>query len=131
MQTIKFIAPMIVTLTAACAAGGVVQMTETDNGRTNLVNTGSEIEITLEGNPTTGYSWDMASFSTNSLQQIGTVQYRQTEQPDKRPRVGVGGQFMFKFKAVKQGQSDIKLIYRRSWETTACDKVYSVVLEIR
>lgn len=122
---------MLVLAITFCVSADTIQLTEADAGRTNSVNIGNEIKIVLEGNPTTGYSWEMASYSTNNLQQIGEVQYRPTDQPDERPRVGVGGQFVFKFKAVKQGQSDIKLIYRRSWETTAYDKVYSVVFDVK
>jgi len=115
--------------TSVCA--GPIQLTAADNGRTNSVNTGSEIEIVLEGNPTTGYSWDVASFNTNRLQQIGAVKYLQSEQSDGKHRVGVGGKFVFQFKAVGSGQGLIKLIYRRPWETTSSDKIYSVMIEIK
>jgi len=114
-----------------CACADPIQLTEADNGRTNSVNAGGEIKIVLEGNPTTGYSWDVASFSTNKLQQIGAVEYLQSEQSDGKHRVGAGGKFVFRFKAVGSGQGFIKLIYRRPWETTASDKVYSVVLDVK
>lgn len=39
------------------AIGDSLQLTETDNGITNSVKSGTEIVITLEGNPTTGYEW--------------------------------------------------------------------------
>lgn len=122
---------IILAMTACHYSAHGIQLAEADNGRTNSVKSGTEIVITLEGNPTTGYSWDVASFSTNRLQKIGAAQYRQTEQHDSRPRVGVGGRFLFKFKAIESGRADLKLVYRRSWETTAYDKVYSVVLDIK
>ena len=130
---IRFFCIMIIisAMTAwHCFADGI-QLTEADNGKTNAVKSGTEIVITLEGNPTTGYEWGALSFSTNKLQKIGEARYRQTEQLDKRPRVGVGGHFVFKFKAIESGQAGLKLIYRRSWETTACDKVYSVVIDVK
>jgi len=114
-----------------CVFSGPIHLTEADNGRTNSVNAGSEIKIVLEGNPTTGYSWDVASFSTNCLQQIGAMAYLQSEQPGGKHRVGVGGKFMFRFKAVGSGQGQIQLIYRRPWETTSSDKIYSVIFEIK
>lgn len=126
------IIPLILTLAmAAYGSDGCIRLTEADNGRTNSVSVGSEMEIVLKGNPTTGYSWDVISFNTNVLQQIGTVEYRQSEEFGGKHRVGVGGKFMFRFKAVNFGQGQIKLIYRRPWETTASDKIYSVVFEIR
>lgn len=125
--------PFIILALAAvsCARGDCLLLQESDNGKTNSIISGTEIEIKLKGNPTTGYSWETVSFTTNSLQQIGAGQYRQTEQSAGRPRVGVGGQFVFRFKAIVSGQGQIRLIYRRPWETTACDKVYSVVFDVK
>lgn len=122
---------LIILVITSLAFGDSLRLKKTDNGKTNSINSGTEIEIVLEGNPTTGYSWDTASFTTNKLQQIGEVQYRQIEQPGRRPRVGMGGQFVFKFKALETGLGGIKLSYRRPWTTTAYDKVYSVVLDIK
>lgn len=132
MKTIRLLIPVMFALTtAAYSADRPIQLTEADNGRTNSVNTGSEIEIVLEGNPTTGYSWGVASFSTNSLQQIRTVEYLQSARSDGKHRVGVGGKFVFRFKATASGQGFIKLIYRRPWETTSSDEIYSVIFEIK
>ena len=122
---------MLILITAACRAGSPIQLTEADNGRTNSVKAGGEIKVILEGNPTTGYAWDVVSFSTNRLQQIGAVEYLPSEQSGGKHRVGVGGKFMFRFKAVEKGEGNIKMIYRRSWETTAYDKVYSVVIDVK
>lgn len=125
--------PFIILALAAVsyATGDCLLLKESDNGKTNSIASGAEIEITLEGNPTTGYEWDVVSFSTNSLQPIGAGQYRPAEQSAGRPRAGAGGQFLFKFKAVKPGESNVKMVYRRSWETISCDKVYSVILDVK
>ena len=127
------ISVMLVLAILSFAFGESLRLTEADNKRTNSITFGTEIIITLKGNPTTGYEWGVASFSTNKLQQVGGAQYRDAEQSQsgKEPRVGVGGRFVFKFKAIESGRADLKLVYRRSWETTAYDKVYSVVLDIR
>ena len=132
MKTMRLLIPvMLALIMPACVSSNPVHLTDADNGRTNSVNAGGEIKIVLEGNPTTGYSWDVASFSTNRLQQIGTADYLQSEQSDGKNRVGVGGKFVFRFKATASGQGFIKLIYRRSWETTASDKVYSFILDVK
>lgn len=131
MKITGLIAAMLTLAITVYGSSDPIRLAEVDNGRTNAVNAGSEIRIVLEGNPTTGYSWGVASFSTNKLQQVGDAQYRPAEQSDKQPRVGVGGHFVFKFKAIESGRANLELVYRRSWETTACDKVYSVVLDIR
>ena len=131
MEIKRLIVPFVLTLLMTdCVFSVPIQLTEADNGRTNSVNASGEIEIVLNGNPTTGYSWDVASFSTNRLQQIGTVEYLQSEQSDRK-RVGVGGKFVFRFKAISSGQGQIKLIYRRPWETTSSDISYFVIFEIK
>ena len=122
---------MLALLMTSRVVADPVQLTESDHGQTNSVNTGEEIEIVLKGNPTTGYAWDVASFGTNKLQQVGSVGYRQDAQSGTKLMVGVGGKFMFRFKAVQRGEGKIQMIYRRSWETTSCDKVYSVVFDIK
>lgn len=118
-------------LTAGHVTAGNIRLSEADNGRTNSVKAGEEIEIVLKGNPTTGYEWTLDSSATNRLQQVGKAEYLQDQQAGKNLMVGVGGQFVFKFKAVEQGAGNIKLVYRRSWETTDCDRVYSVVFDIK
>lgn len=128
----KLIFYLIIILSmASCSSAGPVSMTEADNGRTNLVNLGGGIEIVLKGNPTTGYTWETASFSTNQLRQVAGVKYSQSEKPDGKEMVGGGGKFIFRFKAVGSGSGEVKLVYRRSWETTAYDQVYSVVIDVK
>ncbi|MFA7160294.1 MAG: protease inhibitor I42 family protein [Kiritimatiellia bacterium] len=114
-----------------CALSGPARLTEADNASTNSVKAGEGIEIVLKGNPTTGYEWILDSSATNKLQQVGKAEYLQDQQAGKNLRVGVGGQYVFKFKAVEQGAGNIKLVYRRSWETTDCDRVYSVDFDIK
>ncbi len=115
---------------ASSVAGGNLILKEADHGKTNKVPVGTVIEITLSGNPTTGYEWGIQSFTSNCLAKLGEMEYRQDEVSGPRPRVGIGGKYRFKFKAVSPGQADIRLVYRRSWETTACDKVFSVGIDV-
>lgn len=116
---------------AECASSDPVRLTENDNGRTNSVKTGEVIEIVLKGNPTTGYEWVLEFSATDKLQQIEKAAYIQERQTGRNLMVGVGGKYVFKFKAVERGAGNIKLVYRRSWETTAHDKVYSVVIDVK
>jgi len=118
-------------LTAGHVTAGNIRLSEADNGCTNSVRAGEEIEIILKGNPTTGYEWTLDSSATNRLQQLGKAEYLQDQQAGKNLMVGVGGKYVFKFKAVEQGAGNIKLVYRRSWETSAHDKVYSVVIDVK
>jgi inhibitor of cysteine peptidase len=132
MENKTMIIPVILALLIiSCVHAGPVRLTEADNGSTNSLKAGGEIEIVLKGNPTTGYAWDLCSFASNKLEQVKPAEYRQDAQPGKNLMVGVGGKFVFRFKAVQEGEGNIRLIYRRSWETTAYDKVYSVVFDVK
>jgi len=49
------------------------------------------------------------------VEQVGEAQFKPRETGDP-PLVGAGGWESFDFKAVKQGQMTLKLVYRRPWE---------------
>ena len=74
--------------------------------------------VTLESNPSTGYSWELIEDPNSILEQVGDVEFKPVEQTDP-PMVGAGGWEIFRFKAVSTGQMTLNLVYRRSWETDA------------
>jgi len=76
------------------------------------LNVGDKLVVSLEGNPTTGYQWQMASFTPEVLDWIEGPTYL----PSSPGRIGSGGTFKFGFKALKKGRATVKLVYRRSWE---------------
>jgi inhibitor of cysteine peptidase len=93
---------------------GVVKITSADNGKTIKTTAGKKIEVSLKGNPTTGFNWQMAELKGESIKADGKGEYI----PDKTdpPRVGSGGTFVFKFIAVKSGKTTLKFEYLRPWE---------------
>lgn len=81
------------------------------SGSTVEIDTGEMFLVILEGNPTTGYTWEVDALDTTILQKIG--------EPDFTPdsdAIGSGGKFIFRFRAISVGQSPLKLIYHRPWE---------------
>jgi inhibitor of cysteine peptidase len=72
---------------------------------------GQTLEVLLKGNPTTGYSWEVASLNTSILQQLGEPEFT----PDSH-LPGSGGIFKFQFLAQAVGETVIIFIYHRSWE---------------
>lgn len=91
-----------------------VAVTSADSGKTNTVKVGQVIVVSLDGNITTGYAWDMAGIKGDSVAQEGKVEYLQKAHPEGM--VGGGGMFQAKFKAKKPGKTIVKLEYARSWE---------------
>jgi inhibitor of cysteine peptidase len=71
---------------------------------------GEEFEITLDANPTTGYSWE-ASFDDTFLQLI-EQRYERTSD-----LIGGGGHAVFAFKFLRTGKGTITMEYRRPWES--------------
>lgn len=96
------------------AANAAVTLDISANDKTTKAKVGSPIEISLAGNPTTGYSWKLDSIIGKSVKLDGDVQYVAGDNPKKL--VGVGGTFVAKFKTVAPGKSIIRMIYVRPWE---------------
>jgi len=95
-------------------AAGPQTLSEADAGTTVMVRMHDTIEVVLEGNPTTGFTWERAPDDESAaiLEQLGDPVF----QPDTE-LVGSGGKFTFRFEAVASGQAILRLIYHRPWET--------------
>jgi inhibitor of cysteine peptidase len=98
-------------LLAACGAPSSQTITEQDAGKTIEVSKGETITILLEGNPTTGYTWELASENLSILRQVGEPAFT----PDSQA-AGSGGKVSLKFEAVTTGQGLLQLVYHRSFE---------------
>jgi len=108
-------------LVAGCGAG---VKTYSDPEQTIEINAGSQFDIALESNPTTGYSWE-ASYDQDQLELVD-----QSYEPGENAQqglVGAGGTDIFRFKALKSGQTQVMMSYKRSWETEYLEqKIFTV-----
>lgn len=112
MKRTNLIAAFIVMLFALAACGGpVAKLEQVDNGATIDLKTGETFTVTLEGNPTTGYSWEVAEIDPAIIELAGEPDYKSDSM-----LIGSGGVFKFTFVAVGAGTSRVKLIYHRPWE---------------
>ncbi len=71
---------------------------------------GEEFDITLRGNPSTGYTWK-ADYDPQYIELVD-----QTYIPNKPYLCGSGGTYIFTFKALDTGNTDIDMQYLRPWE---------------
>lgn len=94
-----------------------VNVNEDDDGTQVILEPGQILVVTLESNPTTGYSWAVVEKQDSILAQQGDSEFVQPEQNDGI--VGAGGWEVFRVMAVNTGQETLELVYRRSWETDA------------
>lgn len=111
-------------LVFACLASFVLAATPTAAVRVNLptdqvaeVFVGQKLEVTIAGNPTTGYSWK-ATALPEGMSQLGEAVFVQdpADGPGGQHRVGVGGRFIFTFVGGKPVEGVIQFAYSRSWE---------------
>ncbi len=71
------------------------------------------LEIVLEGNPTTGYEWTY-QIEDESILVIDSTNYE--EDNTEEEIVGSGGKYTYNFKAVGEGETKITFNYERSFE---------------
>jgi len=87
-----------------------------DDGKKLTLSLNETIEVRLHGNPTTGYHWGLAKLEGDAVAQVGGMRYESDATRATRRMTGVGGTFIATFKAVKPGEADLTLEYRRAWE---------------
>jgi inhibitor of cysteine peptidase len=90
-----------------------VQLAETDNGKEIPLDLGEQLVITLPGNPSTGYSWEVRTMDTAILEQVGEPEFAS----DNTDLVGAGGLLTLTFEAKKAGSTSLELVYHHPWET--------------
>lgn len=90
-----------------------VQLTAADNGSEIELKKGQALVITLEANPTTGYTWDVVEPRDEQvLRQVGKIEFKQ-----ESDLIGAGGVQIIRFEVVNAGRAALKLIYHRPGET--------------
>ncbi len=89
-----------------------VVVTKQNSGEEISVNTGDVIQLELEGTGATGYWWYSDNLDGEHLRLIS----EETQENSQQGRVGTPVTGIWKFKALKAGQTNIKMDYYRVWE---------------
>jgi len=99
-----------------------------DDGARIQLSEGQILVISLESNPSTGYTWEVDHAGARVegrriLQQVGESEFRpqpaavETARSRELPHLlGAPGTQILRFEAVEAGQTTLRLIYRRPWE---------------
>jgi len=104
-----------VTFLAVCAsAGSTVRLGAKDSGRSITLRKGDTIALALSENSSTGYSWQVVASGRPVIEPAGEPTFK----PDSKLH-GAGGTATYRFKAVGEGTSTLRLVYRRPWEKDA------------
>jgi inhibitor of cysteine peptidase len=80
-------------------------------GSTVELRRGQGLTVTLPGNPTTGYVWELVP----GFESILAVQGKPQFTPDSS-KLGAGGVYRFSFQADQPGKVHVKMIYRRPFD---------------
>ena len=109
----------------AVGCGTALKFTVDDFGKTVQFNIGNNFDIVLDGNPTTGYTWDISKLPSI---------VKQSKEPDYRINsnlVGAGGKYTFHFTAVRSGKGMLELLYRRPWDKTEPINAFYLNIEVK
>lgn len=114
---------------AACggATGKTVELSQKDSGTTLQVATGDKIVISLESNPTTGYSW--AEAKTSSVGDV--LQLVSKSYESESDAVGSGGVEKWTYKAVGAGTANPELEYVRPFEPGKVAGKFTVTVNVK
>lgn len=88
---------------------------ETNYNETVTLPAGSEITISLDENPTTGFSWNVTS-------SVGLDYVNDTYIAPETGLVGAGGVHVWEYLAAEEGSAEFSAIYKRPWENKTGDE---------
>ena len=101
-------------------------MTAKDDGSTIIVTKSQVLAVTLESNPTTGYSWEVNECDQSILRQVGDAVFS-----PESDLAGSPGVETLRFKAVGTGTTQLSLVYHRPWEKKAPLDAFACEVAVR
>ena len=118
---------IILVASMGVSAPSPIKLTEKDSGHTVEIAAGSVMAVILKGNPTTGYTWAVASVDESILTQIGAAEFKA-----ERKARGSGGTITLRFRAEGVGKTFLKLMYHRPFEKDRPPlKTFEVKVEVQ
>jgi inhibitor of cysteine peptidase len=97
-------------LAASITMSAPTIFTEKDAGRVIKIYTGDQLQIVLEANPSTGYTWEPISIDTKVLKP------GDTDYVPNAGHFGSSGRMILRFEAVDRGYTSLKLVYHQPFE---------------
>jgi len=102
---------LLLTSLSACGASTEVKLDAGDDGSQVELNAGQTLVVSLEGNPTTGFTWEAVELDEQVLRQVGEAEFK-----PETDAIGAGGVQTLRFETVNSGQTTLNLVYLRPWE---------------
>jgi len=90
----------------------IINLTESDSGKSVILSPSNRLEVSLKGNYTTGYTWNIKTYDKSILKLSSDSKYI----PAQTKLVGAGGIQYYYFDVIGKGKTKIVIDYSRSWE---------------
>lgn len=103
-----------------------IALTVQDAGRQVDLDGNHLLTLNLEGNPSTGYSWQVQRVNAQVLRQVGDVEFTPGS-----GQIGAPGLQTIRFEGVAAGQTELTLVYSRPWEKDVRPKTFSIQVQSR
>jgi len=101
------------------------------DGTTQQIAVGEVMAISLESNPSTGYSWFATSSKPDVLASMGEPEFQEPT-GSATPMLGAPGTETFYFQAAAAGTATLTLDYKRSWESNVTpEKTITIIVEVK
>ena len=124
MARMVVVVVILMVVAVACSQG--LALTIDDDGDRVSLTPGDEIQVTLAGNATTGFSWELADYDPAVITPLGEPTYEE----DDGELVGAGGEWTWTLRAVAAGESPVRFVYHRAWEDEPPESVFSFVASV-
>lgn len=117
---------VILLLAFSCARSSGLKLRASDDGGQVELRKGQTFSVSLEGNPTTGYTWEVLQVDEQVLRQIGDPAFT----PESEA-LGAPGTQVLRFRAVGEGRTTLRLVYHRPWEEADPEQTFFVEVTVR
>jgi inhibitor of cysteine peptidase len=117
---------LTILVLAITACGGIRSLTIDNDGDWVPLSPGEKIEITLGGNATTGFIWELVEYDPAVITPLGDPSYEE----DGGDAVGTGGTWTWTLRAVADGESPVRFVYHRSWEDQDPASIFSLTVAV-
>jgi inhibitor of cysteine peptidase len=119
---------VLIVLASACSSDTKeLTLTAENAGQSIDMSVGETFSVILEGNPTTGFTWEVAKIDSAVLKQVG-----ETEFESESDLMGAGGVLILHFAVIGTGEAELQLVYHRPWENDISpENTFSTIIRVK
>ena len=117
---------VVLLLAFSCARSGGPMLHASDDGGQVELQKGQTLAVSLEGNPTTGYTWEVVQVDEQVLRPLGEPAFTPTSEA-----LGAPGTQVLRFRAEGEGRTTLRLVYHRPWEEAEPERTFFVEVIVR